>query len=66
MMTTHPIPVLWKNNIDKHYILKIIDISLRGCAQVMFQNNPFTGVLFFIAIFIAAYSNNNPLLHGDA
>ena len=61
MMTTHPIPVLWKNNIDKHYILKIIDISLRGCAQVMFQNNPITGVLFFIAIFIAAYSNNNPL-----
>lgn len=61
MMTIQPIPVLWKNNIDKHYILKIIDISLRGCAQVMFQNNPITGLLFFIAIFIAAYSNNNPL-----
>lgn len=61
MMTTHPISLFWKNNADKHYSLKIIDISLRGCAQVMFQNNPITGLLFFIAIFIAAYNNNNPL-----
>lgn len=61
MMTIQSIPVLWKNNIDKHYTFKIIDISLRGCAQVMFQNNPITGLLFFIAIFISAYSNSNPL-----
>lgn len=61
MMTTNPIPALWQSHVEKYYPIKIIDISLRGCAQVMFQNNPVTGLLFFIAIFIAAYNNNNPL-----
>lgn len=60
-MNSQSISALWCNNAEKYYIIRIIDISLRGCAQVMFQNNPVTGLLFFIAIFTAAYSNNNPL-----
>lgn len=60
-MKTHSLMSLWRGKTDNYYIFRIIDISLRGCAQVMFQNNPVTGILFFIAIFIAAYTNNNPL-----
>lgn len=37
-----------------------LDMTLRGCSQVMFQNNPLTGLLFFIAIFIGAYGEGRP------
>lgn len=40
--------------------LEFIDTALRGCAQVMFQNNPVTGIFFFAAIFIGAYAEHNP------
>lgn len=36
------------------------DAVLRGCSQVMFQNNPLTGLLFFIAIFVGAYEEGLP------
>lgn len=58
-MITSPFGVAWENKVEKYYICQLIDVSLRGCSQVMFQNNPLTGLLFFIAIFIAAYNNNN-------
>ena len=32
-----------------------IDILLRGVGQVMFQNNPRTGLLFLVGIFINSY-----------
>ncbi|CAM4006595.1 urea transporter [Serratia silvae] len=37
-----------------------LDMTLRGCSQVMFQNNPLTGLLFFIAIFMGAYGEGLP------
>ena len=36
--------------------LRFIDINLRGTGQVMFQNNPLTGLLFLLAIAWGSYS----------
>lgn len=47
----------WANS---NRLIEIIDVSLRSCAQVMFQNNPLTGVLLFAAIFVGAYSEGIP------
>jgi len=41
-------------------VIQFVDVTLRGCAQVMFQNNPLTGLLFFVAIFIGAFLENIP------
>lgn len=50
----------WSQLTDGNVILEFIDVTLRGCAQVMFQNNPLTGLLFFAAIFVGAYGEGNP------
>ena len=50
----------WSQLTDGNVILEFIDVTLRGCAQVMFQNNPLTGLLFFAAIFVGAYGEDNP------
>lgn len=50
----------WGHVADNSTLVRFIDVTLRGCAQVMFQNNPLTGLLFFIAIFIGAYSEAIP------
>ncbi|QCT22317.1 urea transporter [Jejubacter calystegiae] len=39
---------------------QILSWTLRGCSQVMFQNNPTCGLLFFIAIFLAAFQAGMP------
>lgn len=36
----------WNQLADKNITVQFIDVTLRGCAQVMFQNNPLTGLLF--------------------
>ena len=46
----------WTQWANSNRLIEIIDVSLRGCAQVMFQNNPLTGVLFFAAIFVGSSS----------
>jgi len=40
--------------------LRFIDINLRGTGQVMFQNNPLTGLLFLLAIAWGSYSGGAP------
>ncbi len=50
----------WSQLTDGNVFLEFIDVTLRGCAQVMFQNNPLTGLLFFAAIFVGAYGEGNP------
>ncbi|AMG65397.1 urea transporter [Providencia stuartii] len=50
----------WNQLADKNITVQFIDVTLRGCAQVMFQNNPLTGLLFFIAIFIGAFLESMP------
>ena len=50
----------WSQLTNQNAVIEFIDVTLRGCAQVMFQNNPLTGVLFFAAIFVGAYSEGIP------
>jgi len=60
MSISSSISTKWDHFADSNGVIKFIDVTLRGCAQVMFQNNPLTGLIFFIAIFIAAYGEGNP------
>ena len=50
----------WSQVADGNVALEFIDVTLRGCAQVMFQNNPLTGLLFFAAIFVGAFGEGIP------
>ncbi|WP_392564844.1 urea transporter [Orbus wheelerorum] len=50
----------WARFVDKNIFIQFFDVTLRGCAQVMFQNNPLTGLLFFIAIFTGAFLEKIP------
>jgi hypothetical protein len=50
----------WSQLANGNALLGFIDVTLRGCAQVMFQNNPLTGLLFFAAIFVGAFAEGNP------
>lgn len=45
--------------IESDIFIKLIDVTLRAYARVMFQNNSLTGLLFFIAIFIGAYDEGH-------
>lgn len=60
MNTSSGIATKWAHIADSNGVIRFIDVTLRGCAQVMFQNNPLTGGIFFIAIFVAAYGEGNP------
>ncbi|GHO83639.1 urea transporter [Dictyobacter formicarum] len=53
----HTIPVErltapWERMTNENVLLRFVDTLLRGCGQVMFQNNPLTGLLFLIGIFV--------------
>ena len=50
----------WSQLTASNRFIQFIDVTLRGCSQVMFQNNPLTGLLFFAAIFVGAYGEGNP------
>ncbi|RKS87428.1 urea transporter [Orbus hercynius] len=52
----------WNDLAEHHIVIQFIDVTLRGCGQVMFQNNPLTGLLFFIAIFLGGYFENLPVI----
>ena len=40
----------WESLCAASRVLRFVDINLRGIGQVMFQDNPLSGLLFFIAI----------------
>lgn len=40
----------WDAAADDNEVVRFIDMNLRGAGQVMFQNNPLTGLLFIIGI----------------
>ena len=44
----------WESSVQRNRWMQFIDINLRGAGQVMFQNNPLTGLLFIIGIFWGA------------
>lgn len=40
----------WNDLAKKNAVVRFVDINLRGAGQVIFQNNPLTGLLFLAAI----------------
>ncbi|WP_148874313.1 urea transporter [Serratia marcescens] len=50
----------WAALCARSRVAAATDAVLRGCSQVMFQNNPLTGLLFFIAIFVGAWEEGLP------
>ena len=50
----------WENACKGAWPLRFIDINLRGIGQVMFQDNPLSGLLFFIAIGWGSYAADAP------
>lgn len=52
----------WNDFAEHHIVIQFIDVTLRGYAQVMFQNNPLTGLLFLVAIFLGGYFENLPVV----
>ncbi len=58
--TSRSNPNYWMKLVKSNIFIEFIDVTLRGCSQVMFQNNPLTGLLFFAAIFIGAYGEGHP------
>ena len=50
----------WERLCTASKILRFVDLNLRGIGQVMFQNNPLTGLLFFIGIGWGSYAAGMP------
>ncbi len=40
----------WEGRCAKTPVLRFVDINLRGFGQVMFQDNPLTGLIFLVAV----------------
>jgi urea transporter len=50
----------WRRACGASAALRFIDINLRGCGQVMFQDHPLTGALFVAAIAWGAFAAGTP------
>jgi len=50
----------WDGVCQSVGLLRFVDIILRGIGQVMFQNNPVSGLFFFIAIGWGSYAADVP------
>jgi urea transporter len=50
----------WENLCGSSAMLRFLDINLRSIGQVMFQNNPLTGMLFLAAIVWGSYASGAP------
>ena len=50
----------WESLSASSGIVRFLDINLRSIGQVMFQNNPLTGILFLAAIAWASYAAGVP------
>ena len=50
----------WESLSASSGIVRFLDINLRSVGQVMFQNNPLTGILFLAAIIWGSYSAGLP------
>lgn len=42
----------WERLTQRNPVIGFVDTLLRGCGQVMFQNNPLTGLLILVGIFV--------------
>lgn len=50
----------WEGACARSTVLRFVDINLRGIGQVMFQDNPLSGLLFFIGIGWGSYAAGMP------
>jgi urea transporter len=50
----------WERLCAASAVLRFVDISLRGVGQVMFQDNPLTGLLFIVAIGWGSHAGGVP------
>ena len=50
----------WEGLCKSSKALRFVDINLRGIGQVMFQDNPVSGLLFFVAIGWGSYAAGVP------
>jgi urea transporter len=50
----------WERLCASSRIVRFVDINLRGTGQVMFQNNPLSGILFLAAIGWGSYAAGAP------
>jgi urea transporter len=50
----------WERSCASSTILRFVDINLRGAGQVIFQNNPISGLLFLAALSWGALATNVP------
>jgi len=49
----------WTRATENSGFLDYIDTTLRGCGQVIFMDNPLTGLLNFVAMFWGAYASGS-------
>jgi urea transporter len=45
----------WATTAQRNPAVGVVDTLLRGVGQVMFQNNPLTGLLFLVGIFVNSF-----------
>ena len=50
----------WAGRCAGSKSLRFVDLNLRGIGQVMFQDNPLSGLLFFIGIAWGSYAAGMP------
>lgn len=50
----------WDQAAERQPLVRAVDVTLRGAGQVMFQDNPLTGLLFIIGIAWGAAAANMP------
>ena len=50
----------WEGRCASSKVLRFVDLNLRGIGQVMFQDNPLSGLLFFVAIGWGSYAAGMP------
>jgi urea transporter len=50
----------WKGLCGSSWVARFADVNLRGVGQVMFQNNPLTGLLFLLAVVWGSYAAGVP------
>ncbi|HEY6631803.1 MAG TPA: urea transporter [Rhizobiaceae bacterium] len=52
----------WGTMVQDNAVVRFIDINLRGAGQVIFQDNPLTGLFFLAAIIWGAYVAGQPAI----
>ena len=56
----------WATMAQRNPMVGVVDTLLRGVGQVMFQNNPLTGLLFLVGIFVNSFKFGGAALLGLA